>query len=394
MIESLLKQEVQDFINRNLATNIQQLALQKNPFSEIDYKVVLNQIVAKCKAKEKLPTWFATVGIIYPEKISIEQTSSEKTAQYKASLVAGTSLIDLSGGFGIDDYYFSKKVENIIHCEINAELSAVTKHNFKKLGIQNVECYAGDSVDYLENSKQIFDWIYVDPSRRNALKGKVFLLADCLPNVPKLLDFYFEKSDRILIKAAPILDITSALNELKFVKNIHIVSVENEVKELLFELEKNYNAKITIKTIDFGSKISQFDAFLSEETPNLAYSLPQKYLYEANSALMKSGNFDLISSRFNVAKLHANSHLYTSDVLIDFPGRVFEITSCFQYTKEHIKKHLYQQKSNITTRNFPETVEKIRKKWSIKDGGTQYSFFTTDINYQKIVVLCNKIHQK
>ena len=394
MIESLLKQEVQDFINRNLATNIQHLALQKNPFSEIDYKVVLNQIVAKCKAKEKLPTWFATAGIIYPEKISIEQTSSEKTAQYKASLVSGTSLIDLSGGFGIDDYYFSKKVENIIHCEINAELSAVTKHNFKKLGIQNVECYSGDSVAYLENSKQIFDWIYVDPSRRNALKGKVFLLADCLPNVPKLLDFYFEKSDRILIKAAPILDITSALNELKFVKNIHIVSVENEVKELLFELEKNYNAKITIKTIDFGSKITQFDAFLSEETPNLNYSLPQKYLYEANSALMKSGNFDLISSRFNVAKLHANSHLYTSDVLIDFPGRVFEITSCFQYTKEHIKKHLYQQKSNITTRNFPETVEKIRKKWSIKDGGTQYSFFTTDINNQKIVVLCNKIHQK
>ena len=394
MIEALLNKEVQDFITKHLFVDIQQLALQKNPFSELDYKIVLNQIVSKGKAKEKLPTWFATPGIIYPEKISIEQTSSEKTAQYKATIVSGKSLIDLSGGFGIDDYYFSKQVEKVVHCEINPELSAVTKHNFDKLSIENIEFYSGDSFTYLENSKESFDWIYVDPSRRNALKGKVFLLADCLPNVPKLLDFYFEKANRILIKTAPILDITSAINELKFVRSIHIVSVENDVKELLFELEKNYEAKIAIKTIDFGTKITQFDAFLSEETPNLSYSLPRQYLYEANSALMKSGNFDLISSRLNVAKLHANSHLYTSDLLIDFPGRIFEITTHFPYNKENLKKYFYQQKSNITTRNFRETVEQIRKKWSIKDGGNRYSFFTTDINNQKIVVLCNKIPQK
>lgn len=394
MIEAFLNKEVQDFITKHLFVDIQQLALQKNPFSELDYKIVLNQIVSKGKAKEKLPTWFATPGIIYPEKISIEQTSSEKTAQYKATIVSGKSLIDLSGGFGIDDYYFSKQVEKVVHCEINPELSAVTKHNFDKLSIENIEFYSGDSFNYLENSEESFDWIYVDPSRRNALKGKVFLLADCLPNVPKLLDFYFEKANRILIKTAPILDITSAINELKFVRSIHIVSVENEVKELLFELEKNYEAKIAIKTIDFGTKITQFDAFLSEETPNLSYSLPRQYLYEANSALMKSGNFDLISSRLNVAKLHANSHLYTSDLLIDFPGRIFEITTHFPYNKENLKKHFYQQKSNITTRNFRETVEQIRKKWSIKDGGNLYSFFTTDINNQKIVVLCNKIPQK
>lgn len=394
MIEAFLNKEVQDFITKHLFVDIQQLALQKNPFSELDYKIVLNQIVSKGKAKEKLPTWFATPGIIYPEKISIEQTSSEKTAQYKATIVSGKSLIDLSGGFGIDDYYFSKQVEKVVHCEINPELSAVTKHNFDKLSIENIEFYSGDSFNYLENSEESFDWIYVDPSRRNALKGKVFLLADCLPNVPKLLDFYFEKANRILIKTAPILDITSAINELKFVKSIHIVSVENEVKELLFELEKNYEAKIAIKTIDFGTKITQFDAFLSEETPNLSYSLPRQYLYEANSALMKSGNFDLISSRLNVAKLHANSHLYTSDLLIDFPGRIFEITTHFPYNKENLKKYFYQQKSNIKTRNFRETVEQIRKKWSIKDGGNLYSFFTTDINNQKIVVLCNKIPQK
>ena len=390
MVEIILQKEVQDFINKHLFTDVQQLALKKNPFPELDYKLLLNQIVSKGKAKDKLPTWFETEGIVYPEKISIEQTSSEKTAKYKANLVSGESLIDLTGGFGIDDYYFSKKVSRVVHCEINPELSEIAKHNFERLGIHNIECSTGDSFDYVEKSTSKFDWIYIDPSRRSSIKGKVFLLADCLPNVPELLSFYFEKSDRILIKVAPILDITSAINELQFVKRIHIVSLDNEVKELLFELEKNYDGTIDIKTIDFGKTITQFDAILAEETPNLQFGLPQKYLYEPNSAVMKSGSFDLISSRFNLAKLHPHSHLYTSEKLIDFPGRVFEIESNFGYSKENLKP-FQNQKINITTRNFPETVENIRKKWKLKDGGHQYAFFTTDHNNQKIVLICKKI---
>ena len=390
MVEIILQKEVQDFINKHLFTDVQQLALKKNPFPELDYKLLLNQIVSKGKAKDKLPTWFKTEGIVYPEKISIEQTSSEKTAKYKANLVSGESLIDLTGGFGIDDYFFSKKVSRVVHCEINPELSEIAKHNFEKLGTHNIECSTGDSFDYLEKSTSKFDWIYIDPSRRSSIKGKVFLLADCLPNVPELLSFYFEKSDRILIKVAPILDITSAINELQFVKRIHIVSLDNEVKELLFELEKNYEGIVDIKTIDFGKTITQFDAILDEETPNLRFGLPQKYLYEPNSAVMKSGSFDLISSRFNLAKLHPHSHLYTSEKLIDFPGRVFEIESNFGYSKENLKP-FQNQKINITTRNFPETVENIRKKWKIKDGGDRYAFFTTDLNNQKIVLICKKI---
>ncbi len=393
MFDSILKKEVQDFINSNLFSDIQKLALKKNPFPDLDYKMLLNQIVSKGKSKEKLFTWFATDGIIYPEKISIEQTSSERTAQYKTQLVSGTTLIDLTGGFGIDDYYFSKKIEKVIHCEINADLSAITKHNFKQLGVTNIECISGDSFNFLKNATDKYDWIYIDPSRRSSVKGKVFLLADCLPNVPELLDFYFEKANHILIKTAPILDISSALKELKFVKTIHIVAVDNEVKELLFELEKNYTEKISIKTIDFGKTVTQFNTFLAEETPNLQFGLPQKYLYEPNSAVMKSGSFDLISSRFLLAKLHTHSHLYTSDALVDFPGRAFKIDANFAYNKENLKHYLQNQKCNITTRNFPETVENIRKKWKIKDGGNQYSFFTTDINNQKIVLLCTKIQQ-
>lgn len=394
MVALILQKEVQDFINAHLFEDVKLLALKKNPFPALDYKIILNQITSKSKAKEKLPTWFSKERIIYPAKISIEQTSSEKTAAYKASIVSGDRLVDLTGGFGVDDYYFAKIIQNVTHCEINPELSALTKHNFEQLEIKNIESYSGDSYDFLADAKQHFDCIYIDPSRRNTAKGKVFLLADCLPNVPELLDFYLEKSNRILIKTAPILDITSAIKELKFVKAIHIVSIDNEVKELLFEIEKNFSGAIAVKTIDFGKNVTQFDSFISEESPNLHFGQPQKYVYEPNSAIMKSGNFELISSRFNLAKLHIHSHLYTSEKRIDFPGRVFEIQSSFSYNKENMKAKLQNKKCNITTRNFPEKVEDIRKKWKIKDGGNSYGFFTTDINNQKIVLLCEKIQQQ
>jgi len=245
---SILSKNIQDFITQNNSASISKLALQKNPFPEVDWILILNQIEAKSKAKDKLPTWFSTENIIYPGKISVEQTSSEKTAAYKASLLSGETLIDLTGGFGVDDYYFSKKFKSISHCEINENLSAIVKHNFKQLEITNCDFYADDSTNVLNQLNQKWSWIYIDPSRRNDAKGKVFMLKDCLPNVPELLDFYFEKTDSILIKTAPLLDISAGLSELKFVKNIHIIALENEVKELLFEIHNQYSGEITIKT--------------------------------------------------------------------------------------------------------------------------------------------------
>ncbi|MDP5097956.1 MAG: class I SAM-dependent methyltransferase, partial [Flavobacterium sp.] len=174
-------------------------------------------------------TWFLTENIIYPEKISIEQTSSETTAKYKASLVSGEKLIDCTGGFGIDDYYFSKQFKNVIHCELNADLSQIVKHNCEVLKVSNIECHQGDSTKILEQLNQKFDCIYIDPSRRNDAKGKVFMLADCLPNVVDLQDFYFQFTNTILIKTAPILDLQAGLLELKNVAQIHIVAVDNEV---------------------------------------------------------------------------------------------------------------------------------------------------------------------
>lgn len=393
MNTSILNKNIQDFISQNSGSSITKLALQKNPFPEVEWILILNQIEAKTKAKEKLPTWFSTENIIYPSKISVEQTSSEKTAAYKSSLISGKTLIDLTGGFGVDDYYFSKKFKVVAHCEINKDLSAIVKHNFEQLKVENCTFYADDSANILSESDSDFkwDWIYIDPSRRNDAKGKVFMLKDCLPNVPESLDFYFEKTDSILIKTAPLLDISAGLSELKFVKNIHIIALENEVKELLFEIHNHYSDEITIKTANILKDKTETFEFVLGETVYPSYHLPQKFLYEPNSAIMKSGGFDEISTSFKIDKLHKHSHLYTSDELIDFPGRTFEIEKVISYSKNDMKMELLNQQANITTRNFPDTVENIRKKWKIKNGGNLYCFFTTDKNDNKIVLICRKI---
>ena len=389
---TILNAEIQAFINDNVGKSISKLALQKNPFPDVDWISILNQIESKTKAKDKLPSWFSTNNIIYPSKISVEQTSSEKTARYKASIVSGDLLIDLTGGFGVDDYYFSKKINTVVHCEINPALSNLVKHNFEKLNITNIHCYSGDSLDTLNTLETKWDWIYIDPSRRNDAKGKVFMLKDCLPNVPENLDFYFQNSNAVLIKTAPLLDISAGLSELKHVKTIHIVALENEVKELLWELHKDYLGNLNIKTVNIiKEKVETFDFMLNDNTRLSDFSLPQNYLYEPNSAIMKSGGFDEVGSFYNLNKLHKHSHLYTSTEIISFPGRIFKIQNSFPYNKTEMKSYLENAQANITTRNFPDSVESIRKKWKIKDGGNIYCFFTTDVNNHKIVLICTKI---
>jgi hypothetical protein len=388
---SILAEEIQRFIDNHIEADVNQLALQKNKFSKSDYTAILNQIAAKQKAKTKLPTWFNTKNIIYPSKISVEQTSSERTAAYKSQLVSGKSLIDLSGGFGVDDFYFAQKVMEVAHCEINSELSQLVQHNFEQLKASNIQCFSGDSYEILKKNNKKTDWIYIDPSRRNESKGKVFMLKDCLPNVPENLDFYFGFAPNIMIKTAPLLDITAGLSELKNVKAIHIVALENEVKELLWVLEKEYHESITIFTVNLLKNETETFSFEFNAENQAHFGLPQKYVYEPNAAIMKSGGFDMVSSQFKIDKLHQHSHLYTSEILIDFPGRRFEIQQLIGYAKNEMKPLLENQKANITTRNFPDSVEAIRKKWKIKDGGNLYCFFTTDVNNNKIVLLCSKL---
>ncbi|MDP3359003.1 MAG: class I SAM-dependent methyltransferase [Lutibacter sp.] len=386
----ILNKEVQDFINSNLKSDLTKLILKGSPFALVSTQEIAEQILAKNSCEKKLPTWFNSENIYYPNKLNIEQTSSEITANYKSDLVSGESLIDITGGFGVDAFFFSHKIKNITHCEIAEELSAIVSHNFKQFKVKNIATYLGDGIEFLQKSEEKFDWIYADPSRRNDAKEKVFLLKDCLPNIPENLDLLFQKTDNILLKVSPILDITSAFNELKFVKEIYVVAVENEVKELLFLLKKNYTQNIDIKTINFNKEeIQQFNFSLNEDVFS-TFSEPKKYLFEPNAAILKSGAFQQISAHLKIDKLHQHSHLYTSDKLIDFPGRKFEIKHAISYDKKKLLQLIPSKKANITTRNFPETVAQIRKKTGLKDGGNQYLFFTTDFNNKHLVLICEK----
>lgn len=390
MNDSILNTEIQNFINSNLKTTIEKLILKGSPFKNITVQELANQILAKRKSEEKLPSWFQTGNIYYPPKLSIEQTSSEITANYKASLIKGDTIIDLTGGFGVDCYAFSKTFKQVIHCEINGDLSKIVKHNYQQLNTNNIETKATNGIEFLKENDNKFDWIYIDPSRRNDVKGKVFLLNDCLPNVPKNIDLLFTKTNNILIKNSPILDITSTINELKFVKEIQVVAVKNEVKELLFILEKDYASTIQIKAINLTkNKTEEFNFELESQTSS-TYSKPLQYLYEPNVAILKSGGFHEVSKQLNVAKLHKHSHLYTSNEVVDFPGRTFTIQQVIPFNKKELKKHLPNLKANITTRNFPISVAEIRKKTKIKEGGNTYLFFTTNLNNEHIVIICVK----
>ena len=390
MNTAILHPKVQQFITDNLQSNITKLILKGSAFDGISIQELANQIVAKQKSEQKLKTWFSTENIYYPPKISIEQTSSEVTADYKSKLISGSSIIDITGGFGVDCFYFSKQFKNVTHCEINENLSTIVEHNYKQLHIKNIHTIHSNGIVFLKNTDKNFDCIYIDPSRRNDVKGKVFLLKDCLPNVPENIDFLFTKTNQILLKNSPILDISSAISELKFVKEIHVIAIKNEVKEVLFLLEKNYEKEIQIKTINIQKKVFQkFDFKLKEEASS-NYSKPLYYLYEPNAAILKSGGFHQISKKLNIFKLHQHSHLYTSNEIIDFPGRIFEVENVIPYNKKKIKKNLSENKANITTRNFPKTVDQIRKETNIKDGGNSYVFFTTLKNNELIVVFCKK----
>jgi len=389
--KNILHTEVQNYINENLRANIEELIFKGSPFKDVTIQELANQLVAKQKSEKKLPTWFTSKNIYYPPKLSIEQTSSEITANYKSKLIYGKSIIDITGGFGVDCLAFSKKFKKVVHCEINNDLSEIVAHNYKQLGVSNIETIADDGLEHLKNTPQKFDCIYIDPSRRNDIKGKVFLLKDCLPNVPENLDFLFDKSDTILIKNSPILDITSTINELKFVKEIHVIAVNNEVKELLFLLKKELKDLVEIKTINLlKNKIQEFN-FNSGNEVSFDYCLPQKYLYEPNAAIMKSGGFNQVASQLKVHKIHQHSHLYTSKKLIkNFPGRVFEIISVFPYNKKKLKKEIKVDKANVTTRNFPKNVAQIRKETKLKDGGDTFLFFSTNLNNDLIVINCIK----
>ena len=368
------------------------LLLKKPIFDGISNQELVEQLEARKKCEKKLPTWFRTPTIYYPNKRNIAQTSSEITARYKAEIVSGKSLLDATGGLGVDSYFFSQKIDRVYHCEIEENLSRIAVYNFSLLDTKNINSITVDGLKFLTESKTTFDWVYLDPSRRNNVNRKVFMLSDCNPNVLDHLDLFFSKTDHIILKTAPLLDLSLGIKELKSVKHIHVVAVNNDVKELLWVLQKGYNGDVEIKTINFEKDDRQtFDfSFEEEKTARTIYSQPLSYLYEPNSAILKSGAFKTLANRIQLKKLHEHTHLYTStDLLAGFPGKIFKIERTLPYSKKTLRQFDIK-KANVKTRNFPEKVEEVRKNYKIKDGGTIYLFFIKDSKDKLMMLICNK----
>ncbi len=357
-------------------------------------KKIRHQVLSRKKIQKKLPTLFNCNEIIYPISLSLEQSSSEITANYKAHLVKGKTFIDLTAGMGIDSLFFAKQFEKGILIERNKELAEIDLHNFFVLNQTNVEIAVGiDSIDFINQFNEQVDLIYIDPARRNEQGNKVVSLTEYEPNVVSILDKLFTISSNILIKTSPLLDISKAIAELKFVKQVHVISVENECKELVFHLEKDFEDEIKITTINFDKKENQVFEYLlkNEKESNSEYSEPLNYLYEPNASIMKAGAFKIIGQQLGIHKLHQHTHLYASENLVkNFPGRTFKIEAISKFDKKEIAKIIPEMKANIAVRNFPISTNEVKKKLGIKDGGTVYLFVTTNLKQEKIVIFNKK----
>jgi len=384
----LLNSDIQDFINTHINSNIHELILKGSPFEGLDIKELIEQIEAKKKCAPKLKTWFETPKIYYPNKLNIEQTSSETAALIKSEFMQGESLVDLTGGFGVDSYYFSKQFKSVVHCEMDSKLAEIAAYNFEILGVKNIESHNKDGIEFLKSCSDTFDWMYIDPSRRDAQKNKKFLIEDCSPNVITHQDLFFKHTKNVLIKMSPMLDISVGTTALKHVKTVYIVAVKNEVKELLFHQEKDFNGTATLQTLNSHPKNTEHFSFEipQEENAEATFSSPKTYLYEPNAAVMKSGAFKLISTKYRLDKLDPHTHLYTGDEkIVDFPGKIYQISNCFPYQKKSLKKAIGGLKANVKTRNFVEKIEALKILFKLSDGGDLYLFFTTS-DGKKIVV--------
>lgn len=390
MNKEILTPAVQDFLERNAKENPKKIALKKSPFAKVSSSELATQLESRQKAEKKLPHWFHTTGIYYPPSLSIEQSSSEDTAESKSNLIGkNTSVIDLTGGIGVDSYYFSKKANRVVHCELNSDLSKIAQHNAHILGAQNIDFIAGDGIAFLNQQEAgTFQVIYLDPSRRVNTR-KVFMLNDCEPNVIALQDQLLSKAPTMIIKTAPLLDISLTLSDLKHVKEVHIISLRNECKELLFLVEKDVNHPPILHVTGLTEQSPFTFSFLQEEEKqaNAHYGLPlpKNFLFDPDVALLKAGCFKLLSQRYQLDKLHPHTHLYTSSFLLpDFPGRIFEILDTYAYTD--FKKQKNRWKANVITRNFPLKVEELRKKHKIAEDTDHYLFFCKALNEKLFVI--------
>ena len=414
------------FIERNLNADIRQLAVQGSKDSEVDLPLALRQIAGRQTARRKLPSWAALDGLLFPPHLNMEQCSSEQTARYKADICRRllethhnppstlheppvtlhpspfTSLTDLTGGFGVDFSWMSKAFNEATYVERDSELFAISSHNFGLVNFVNsVKTLNMDGIDYLHQLTHA-TVIFLDPARRDDKGARTYGIADCTPNVLEIKDELLQKADIVILKLSPMLDWRKAISDLgeQYVREVHIVSVQNECKELLLVLSASQPAPpyalFTINLLSDGTS-QQFQVPSPTSLHPSPVTLHQSpvtlhhYLYEPNASIMKAGCFQELAQHYNVQPLAPNSHLFVSEQPIaDFPGRSFQISAISSMNKKELKTVLSDiHSANITTRNFPLSVADLRKKLKLADGGNVYIFATTLANNQHVLIVCS-----
>ena len=389
-----------DFIREHLHDDVRTLAFQKQRYPDIDFTYALNQIQGYQMALQKLPSWAAVAGVVYPPHLNMEQCSSEAAAIYKASLVrrlAGdiactpskatvpasseacnvTTMVDLTGGLGVDFSFVSRCFSRAIYVERNENLCAIARHNLPLLGVKNAEVCCDDAVSYLQNMGHV-DLIFMDPARRDSHGGRMYALEDCTPNVVEMCEELLKKSHFIVLKLSPMLDWHRAVEQLRGVMEVHVVSVGGECKELLLVLGHveepltlfccNDNVTFSCPA-DFNIPVPLCDSEPAEG----------QYLLVPDASIMKAGCFAAVALRFSLRQVDTNSHLYVSDKPAEkFPGRQFLIRSITNMNKNELRRALYGiTQANVAVRNFPLTAVALQRRLKLKDGGNIYIFATT-----------------
>ena len=403
--------DIETFISQHANDDVRSLALQKAKYPDVDMNYALDQIAGRQMARHKLPSWATKDGVVYPPHLSMEQCSSEFTANYKAQLVRdlvrsrknslpidSLLLVDLTAGFGVDFTMMAKALsedglssdEKMVCVERQENLCDILRHNLSIMEINQTEVICGDGVGYLHGLNHACV-VFLDPARRDVHGGRTFAISDCTPDVLSIQRELMEKSDFVILKLSPMLDIHATVEALGIdnVRSIHVISVANECKELLVVLSKKQGKSPQIHCVNDAFT---FSCPFQDNTP---LSVTQQineglYLYEPNASLMKTRCFGLLCQKYGVESIGVNSHLFVSSRLIDdFPGRKFRIIAISSLNKKDLKNHLQGiANANITTRNFPLSVQDLRKKLKLRDGGNTYIFATTIGNTDHRLLIC------
>lgn len=395
MLNELTRPSIQQFISDHESDDVRTLVLNNSLIEGIPASVIANQIACRRKAKEKLPLWYSAKGIVYPSALTLEQSSSQVTAQYKAQVMAKllserNRCADLSGGFGVDSLFLSQVCTELHYADPNAELLEIARHNHRILGASNLGYHGVDAETFLDTDLQKFNLIYLDPSRRSDSKSKAIRLSDYKPDVLTLMPKLFEKTNLVLIKTSPLLDIQQGLKQLRAVSAVWVVSVDNDCKEVLYLCRAGFSGEPTVQAVNLGREKQETRFTVSQEkASSVKFSEPLAYLYEPNASLLKAGAFKLVSNLFGLFKLHPNTHLYTSATLqTDFPGRIFSVIGTTR--PKTVKSDFPTGKANVIVRNYPLTPNELKQKLRLLDGGENYLIATTTSS-GKMLLACRRI---